>query len=60
MKGRSCLSDLISFHWKTTCLVDEENALGDAYLDFSETFDVVSYTNVVEKLAVWMSALLTG
>lgn len=60
MRGRSCLTDQISFHCKVTCLVDEGNTLGIAYLDFSKTFDIVSYSSLTEKLAVWMSALFTG
>ncbi|GAB0203341.1 mitochondrial enolase superfamily member 1 [Grus japonensis] len=34
MKGRSCLTNLISFYYKVTCLVDEGKAVS-VYLDFS-------------------------
>lgn len=60
MNGRSCLTDLIFIHDKVICLVDEGNAFGIAYLDFNKTFGIVSYSNLMEKLAVWMSALCTG
>lgn len=36
MKGKSCLSNLISFYEKMTRLVDEEKAVGVVYLDFSK------------------------
>ncbi|GAB0183655.1 mitochondrial enolase superfamily member 1 [Grus japonensis] len=43
MKGRSCLSNLISFYDKATPLVDEGKAVGVVYLDFSKAFDTISH-----------------
>jgi len=37
MKGRSCLTNLISFYDLVTCLVDEGKAVYVVYLDFSKS-----------------------
>ena len=43
MKGRSCLTNLISCYDQVTCLVDEDNAVGTVDLDISEALDAVLY-----------------
>ncbi|KAJ7410703.1 RNA-directed DNA polymerase from mobile element jockey-like protein [Pitangus sulphuratus] len=49
MKGRSCLTNLISF-----CgLMDERRAVDVIYLYVSEVFDTISHSIFLEKLAAY-------
>jgi len=69
MKGRSCLTNLISFYDQVTCLVDEGKAVDVVYPDFSKAFNSVTHSILLEKLAAhglvwctlrWMKNWLNG
>ncbi|KAJ7424128.1 RNA-directed DNA polymerase from mobile element jockey-like protein [Pitangus sulphuratus] len=49
-KGKSCLINLIAFYDETTTWMDEGRRVDIVYLDFSKTFDTVSYNILIDKL----------
>jgi len=51
IKGRSCLTNPISFHDRVTRLVDEGRAVDIVYLEFNKACNSVSHSIHLEKLA---------
>ena len=51
IKGRSCLTNLISFYDHVIKLVDEVKAVDVVHLDFSKASDTVSHSILLGKLS---------
>ena len=49
-KGKSCLTNLLSFIDAVTMSVDEGNQLDIVYLDFAKVFDKVPYQRLLKKI----------
>lgn len=53
MRVRPCLTSKISFYDQVTHhLMDEGKAVGVIYLDFSNAFDLIPHSLLLEQLAV--------
>ncbi|KAJ7407701.1 hypothetical protein BTVI_62225 [Pitangus sulphuratus] len=51
MRGKSCLSNLISFYDKETQVVDQRKPVDAIFLDFSKAFSTVSHRILLEKMS---------
>ena len=66
-KGKSCLTNLLSFLEDVTKAIDDGKPLDVIYLDFNKAFDKVSHTRLLHKIeshgirgnvAAWISEWL--
>ena len=52
-KGKSCLTNVITFYDEMTGLVDKGRAVDIPYLDFNKAFDTVSHKILTDKLLMY-------
>ncbi|GAB0184195.1 mitochondrial enolase superfamily member 1 [Grus japonensis] len=69
MRGRACLTNLVSFYDKVTHLVDQGKPVDVIFSDFSKAFNTVSHSILLDKMSSiqfdknivrWVSNWLTG
>jgi len=57
-KGRSCLSNLLSFMDKVSGYLDSGEPVDAIFLDFAKAFDKVAHRRLARKLAVYVVSLV--
>lgn len=58
IKGKSCLTDFISFYDKVTCLMDEGNIAGVVFLDLHKAFATVPHSILLNTLKTKMGRFM--
>ena len=52
VKGKSCLTNFISFYNKVTHLVDEGKMVDEVFLNFRKTFQNIPHSSLLDKLSI--------